>query len=588
MIKLYELNLETECPYGKDKDRDFEVLNNICKDTIPDYNEELIRNAYYFACDVHKNDFRSDNSPYYTHPLKVAISLIRDFYLLDNNSIAAALLHDTSEDHEDVKIKNIQEKFNSEIAEIVDSLTKIKGKYTQYLDKAATYEKLFLALVKNPRVILIKLSDRLDNMRTLQFMEERKQKRIGEETLNFYVPLAYRLGLSRITKDLELLSLYFNDREAYEEIRPVLAQKRQEFLSNMLNFHDLISRKLNERKINHVLTIEHKHEYEIYRMIQSGMKLEDIDNFYSMVVVLRTNDFTECYRVYGIIANLFGPVLSFDDFIARPKVNFYRALHSMHIGPGGWHVEVIIRTEEMDKIADGGISALYSIDKLQKVPALSEQDVREWIKWMKSIIIDGDSDAIQKIWGSIRMNLYEDEINVFDLEGKSFSLPKSSCPIDFAFEISKETGFQTLSVKVNREIKPLDYELKNNDTVEIITSPNAEPQPEWMDNVITHRAIVALNKYFKENPVKRTKFTEAAPQYVRVRITGDDRPGLLHDITKEIGKINIQRINIYTSDAIFEGAFTLKVQPQTNINNLIAKLLSIKGLRGIEKIYDIP
>jgi GTP diphosphokinase / guanosine-3',5'-bis(diphosphate) 3'-diphosphatase len=588
MIKLYELNLEEKCPYGTDKDKDFDVLNNICRNNIPDYNEDLIKKAYFFAYNVHKNDVREDKTPYYTHPLKVAISLVKDFKLFDNNSIAAALLHDTSEDHKEVGINNIRELFNPEIAQIVDSLTKIKGKYTQNLDKAATYEKLFLALVKNPRVIMIKLSDRLDNMRTLQYMEERKQKRIGEETLNFYVPLAYRLGLNRITKDLELLSLYFNDRSAYNEIRPVLAQKREEFMSNMLNFHNLISRKLDERNIKHAITIEHKHEYEIYRMIQNGMKLEDIDNFYSMVIVLRTNDYTECYRVYGIIANLFGPVLTFDDFIARPKVNFYRALHSLHIGPGGVHIEVITRTDEMDKIADGGISALYTMDKVQKVPALEEQDVLEWIDWMKTIIIDGDTDAIQKIWGSIRMNLYEDEISVHDLEGKIYSLPKGSCPVDFSFLKSKQTGLETLSVKINHEVKTLEYELKNNDLIEIITSPNAEPQIEWLDNVITHKAIVALNKYFKENPPKKNKVNESEqPQLIRIRITGEDRPGLLHDITKEIGKINIQRINIYTSDAILEGAFTLKVQNQMNINTLIAKLLVIKGLRGVERIYDV-
>lgn len=586
MEKLYELTIEYDSKFGKNKEKDLEVLIEQCRKYKEIDNLELITKAFNYCYDAHYNIKRVSGAPYYVHPLKVAIILINDLSVNDSNAIASSLIHDTVEDNPDITIADVEKIFGHDIATLVDGVTKIKDSITRASDKAATYAKLFLALVKDPRVILIKLADRLDNMRTLQYLKDYKQEEIGSETLNFYVPIAHRLGLMKIKQDLENLSLYFTDRQAFETIRPKLEEKRSEFLNYIMNFNEFIDKKLSERDISHILTIEHKHEYEIFKMMQQGKELKDIDNFYSIVITLDTNDFSECYRTYGIIANIFGPVSSLNDYIARPRINFYRALHSTHFGPGGKHVEVIIRTDEMDKIADGGIAKLYSINKMQKVPELAENDVQEWVEWMQDIINESEEDAIQKIWGSIRMNLYEDDILVHTVTGQSYILPKSCCPIDLAFAISKDYGLRCISAKVNGEVKSLDYELNNNDEVEIITSNNIAPSIEWQSNVITYKAIVGLYKYFKEYSKPVIKKEEPVVQSVKLLITGEDRPGILYDITKEIGEINIKRINLSSSNSLFEGAFILDVRNKDLLNNLLAKLLTIKGLKSIDRIID--
>ena len=267
----------------------------------------------------------------------------------DNQSVVAALLHDIVEDNSNISLQNIENEFGKEVVQIVDGLTKIKSEHTRKDGKYATYTKLFTALVKDIRVILIKLADRYDNLRSLHYFPLDKQIAIGEETLNFYAPFAQRLGLSKIKKQLEDFSLYYTNKEMYDSIKPALIAKRREFLDFIHSFTKQIESKLNEKEIGHVITIEHKPVYEIYRMIEQGKRLSDIDNFYSLVISLYSNDFAECYRAYGVIASIFGPVNTLEDYIARPKINFYRALHSTHISTERKLVEIIIRTEEMDK-----------------------------------------------------------------------------------------------------------------------------------------------------------------------------------------------------------------------------------------------
>ena len=587
MIKLIKLNLEKECPYGKDVQEDLDVFMSICKEKLHNPNEDFLKRSFDYMEYAHRGINRASGVPYYTHPLKVAISLINQFGIRDENVIAGSLLHDTVEDNDLITLEDIEKRFNKDVAHLVDGVTKIKGKRTRDLEKTATYGKLFMAMVQDPRVILIKLADRYDNMRTLSHLPKEKIERIGNETLNFYVPFAQRLGLAGIKRDMENLSLYYIDKEAFEAIRPKLEQKQADFISYIEYFHDRIELMLNQHNIDHFINIAHKHEYEIYKMIQSGRTLHDIDNFYSFVIVLKTSDYTECYRAYGVVANVFGPVSSLEDYIARPKINLYRALHSTHFGPEGRHVEVIIRTKEMEDIAEEGISALYSLDKVYKVPQLNEQDVAEWVDWMQEIIEYDEQDAISKIWGSIRINLYEEEISVHTNKGQTYQLPKGSSPVDLAFAISKEAGLHLISVKVNKEIKLLNYELKNNDEVEIITSPNSKPMPEWEDFVVTHRALISLFTYFKTNPEqKRPTVENPIQKYFKLKIVGEDRPGLLHDITKEIGQINILRISISTSNSIFEGIFTLNVKENSNLNNLISNLLTLKGLRGVDQFFE--
>ncbi len=580
---ILDVPLEKENIFGKDIFEDLNILLSICIKYIQDPDIENITRAFYFTYDAHKGIKRSSGEPYYTHPLKVVKYLLEDLAFYDNASVIAALLHDTVEDNKHITLENIQEKFGTEIAHIVDGVTKIKGKITQNLDKAATYSKLFENLIQNVRVILVKLADRLDNMKTLQHLPRKKQLEIAEETLNFYTPFAQRLGLTKVKKQLEDLSLYFKDEKKFNEINNKLKEKRLVFIDNIRNLFATVTQKLNERNIPHIITIEHKHIYEIYKMIESGKSLDKIDNFYSLVIIIKSNDFSEAYRTYGIIASLFGPVSSLDDYIARPKINLYRALHSTHFGPGNKLIEVIIRTEAMEKIDEKGILGYHTITNLLKPLLMENQDIIEWLEWMKDLINSGDPDAIQQIWGSIKINLYDDDLIAHTKDGKSYHLPKGSCPIDLAFNISDDVGYHCISAKVNDQIKSLDYEIQNNDHVEIITSPKSKPDPKWQNFVITHKAVVKLHKYFKNYNLAKNNNEDKNLNTINIRIKADARKNLLDDIKFEIGQNNIQRIYLHNFNSEFEALIKVN-KSATNTNNIFTRLLLVKGIISAEKI----
>ena len=282
--QIYDLPLEKDSKYGKDISADLAVLLTECTKYMPKPDLERITRAYYLCIDGHRNIKRKSGEPYYIHPLKVALSLLRTFSITDNESVIAALLHDTVEDVEGITYGTIRSKFGGDVAQIVDGVTKIKGATTRNMDKAATYGKLFLTLVNDIRTIYIKLADRLDNMKTLFHLSPDRQKAIAYETLNFYTPFCQRLGLTKIRRDFEDLSLYFIDPEAFDIIRTSLENKGRIFVEYMKNFIMQIGTELFSKQIPHIITIEHKHVYEIYKMIEMGKTLKEIDNFYSMVI----------------------------------------------------------------------------------------------------------------------------------------------------------------------------------------------------------------------------------------------------------------------------------------------------------------
>jgi GTP pyrophosphokinase len=588
MIRLYKLELELECPYGKDVESDLSVLIEKCRNYPEPLDIDLIKKAYYFCVEEFKDITRISGDPYYTHPLKVALIMFDEMNYADTPSIVASLLHDVVEDREHITKEKIAELFGDEIADIVDGVTKIKGVKTQNLDKAATYGKLFESLIRDVRVILIKLADRLDNLRTLQHMREEKQKIIGRETLKFYTPFAQRLGLIKIKRKLEDLSLYFAERDKYEDIKEALDLKQKEFLGLMQELEEKISKSLNEKGVKHILALEHKHVYEIYRMIEQGKDVKDIDNFFAVVVKLLSNDYTECYRAYGVIANLLGPVHSFEDYITKPKINFYKALHSTHFTENRRLVEIIIRTEEMDNLVETGMVGLLSIKSAATNFNFDSNDLEEWKQWMQDLVNEGEDDAIEKIWGTILMNLDNEYITVFSHERESYHLPVKSTPLDLAFAISEYHGLHCVSAKVNDHLKGMQYELQENDIVEIITSPNSTPDPDWINYVVTFKAVVKLHKYLKNlNKEQAGESSVLLNHEVRFRVLGDDRLGMLSEITSAIGQINILRINLYkTADNLFEGIFTVNLPNEEVVNELFVRLLSIKGMKSVEVIDE--
>jgi guanosine-3',5'-bis(diphosphate) 3'-pyrophosphohydrolase len=586
MEPLYEPEYEENSPFGKNLENDLKVLLDECDRVLVDYDKNLVKNSFYYCAEKHVNVLRKSGLPYYTHPLNVALILLKDFPYSDAESVAACMLHDTIEDVKGVLKSSIEEGFGLEVAEMVDAVTKIRHEKTQALHtKASTSRKLFLALVKDVRVILVKLADRLHNMRTLHYLKAEKQYDIAKETLNFYTPLAHRLGLNKIKMELENLSFYYSDKDIYIDIRDKLRSKRREFLTYINQFVNLIDTSLDSHNLSHTITVVHKHEYEIYGMMQDGKELSDIDNFYSIVVILDSNEVSECYRAHGILANAFNSI-NFTDYISNSKVDWYKALNTELIGPDGKRVEIIIRTEEMEKMAEEGFASRYSF-ALGRKSALSftEDEIESWGSWMQDIIESSPENAQQIIWNSIKTNLYDGDLTIFSKDGSQTKLPKGSTIVDYAFSLSNDIGFHCISAKVNGVLKNLNYELNTGDQIELIKSPNSLPKPEWQKFVTSHNAVVQLHNYFKNLPVTDKNQNLVKENFdVELNLIGEDKEGMLYKITTALGNNMMKKINLDSKGELFEGSILINVKNKAELNLVFLNLLQIDGIKSVEKV----
>ena len=626
MELFYEFEPEDEAnsQFGYDVEEDFKYLANRIAEIDSSIDLNVVRKAYDFCVFHHNGVFRKSGKPYYTHPLSVALILLQEFTIHDTASIAACLLHDTVEDVFGVTRELIAEEFSEEIAEMVDGVTKIahsqisndekpddftksinsdgsrdaekdfiEPKFSYELTKAEksiikakTYRKLFLALVKDVRVILIKFADRLHNLRTIHYHPNvKKQAEIGRETLNFYVPLAHRLGLRKVKAEFENRSFYSSDKEAYEAIRTSLNEKRRDFLDYIMVFYELIRNSLNSQNIDHLLSIVHKHEYEIFQMMQDGKSISEIDNFYSMVVILDSNEVSDCYRAHGALANVF-KTISFYDNITNPRLDWFKSLHSELYGTDGKRIEILIRTNEMEKIAEEGFASQFSL-KSGALRALdfTDDEIDAWGEWMQEMIEMKGEKATKLIWDSIKTNLFDSDITAFDKVGNKFKLPNGATLLDFAFALSENSGLHFVSGKINNVFKDLNEKIKDGDRIDIITSPNVRPKLYWKNEVITHRAVVGLHKYFKLNEPEEYQAGLQDKKFVaRLMIKGENRTGMLANISNTVGTSNIQRINLDTADSVFEGAIAVYVEDLNHLNRIIASLVAIRGVKGIHRV----
>jgi GTP pyrophosphokinase len=596
-LSHFEQEDESTSPFGISVDEDWNYLDGIIKQYEPTADFEIIKKAFYFCANAHSKAIRKSGLPYYTHPLNVVIVLLKEFSIHDSNTIAGALLHDTIEDVEGVTKDLIAQEFNPDIADIVEAVTKIKHEnitkdlnFDEQKNKAFTYRKLFLALVKDVRVIIIKLADRLHNMRTLQYMKPEKQELVALETLNFYVPFAHRLGLSRIKMELENRSFYFSNSKLYNDVKSALETKRWNFIEYINLFANLITETLDEHEINHVITIVHKHEYEIYKMIQDGQQLEDIDNFYSLVIVLSSDNPSICYQTFGILANAFKTV-HFLDGIANPTVDWFKSLLLDVMGPDGKKVEILIRTREMEKISEEGFTSSYLLkgDGFRAL-VISDSDLEQWGSWMEEIIESEGEKAAKIIWDSIKVNIFDSALTVYTKTGEQVSLPEGSSVLDFAFLQLGEEAIHSIAGKVNGKICDLNWQLSNTDQVEIILSQNYLPEVDWLNYVVFYKSVVILYDYFKKafltKPDIEVTQTQALMTEVKLIIRGEDRKNMLSDITAAIGTNNIKRINLGALGEDFEGILTLEIPNRNELNRLFFKLLSIPGIREAITIFE--
>lgn len=486
-----------------------------CMENVQTYikrpeNIELIQKAYDFAYEHHKGQFRKSGEPYVIHVIQVANTLA--LMHCGPKTIAAGLLHDTVEDCQGVTTDTITELFGQEIATLVDAVTKIGAiKFKdeeEYL--ASNHRKLFIAMAKDIRVILIKLADRLHNMRTLQYMRPEKQKKIARETLSVYAPIAHRLGISEIKNELEDLSFKYLDYKKYEEIKGLVKQResdRNEQVHEMISDIESI---MQEYNIQYRIFGRSKHFYSIYKkMVTKNKRFEEILDLLAIRIV--TDSVVHCYEILGYIHAKYRPIPGrFKDYIAMPKANMYQSLHTTIVEPEHGNIfEIQIRTEEMDAIAERGVAAHWKYKENRNyTPEYEQKEIEDKLSWFRdfSMMTDEESEDPLEYMNVLQKDIFEANVYCLTPRGKVIALPSGSCPIDFAYRIHTEVGNKTVGAKVNGAIVPLNTPLKTGDVVDILTNNNsAGPSADWIKIVKSGHARNKIRAFLQKQEQQSRK-----------------------------------------------------------------------------------
>ncbi len=460
----------------------------------PSANLDLIKQAYIFSAKVHKGQTRISGEPYLAHPLAVA-KILTDLKM-DVNAVATGLLHDTVEDTF-TTVEEIREHFGEEIVNLVDALTKLShiSQWKKEDVEAENFRKMLLAMAKDIRVVLIKLADRLHNMRTLSPLAREKQKKIAQETLDIYAPLANRLGIGWMKTELEDLSFKYLEPERYRKLKELIIREEKEKERYISVVTSMLREKLAEHSIEGDISGRLKHLYSIYlKMEEQGVDFENIYDILAFRVIVDT--VRDCYSVLGIVHSLWKPLpWRFKDYIALPKQNMYQSLHTTVVGPQGKRIEIQIRTKEMHRIAEYGIAAHWKYKEGKPHTAdrheLSFAWIRRILEWQKDL-----KDSFEFL-ETLKVDLFPEEIFVFTPRGDIRVFPAGATPVDFAYGIHTEVGHRCSGAMVNGKMVPLKYRLKNGDVVEIITSPNHKPSKDWLKFVVTSRAKTRIRRWIK-------------------------------------------------------------------------------------------
>lgn len=505
----------------------------ICQKNLRRVDENLIRRAFEFGFNAHRHDIRASGEPFFDHPYEVARIVAKEIPL-DDVSVASALLHDVAEDTE-YQIQDIRAEFGDTIADIVDGATKISDIFKSHdVTQAESYHKMLLSMVNDIRVMLIKFADRLHNMRTLEYLSPDKQKRLARETLDIYAPFAHRFGLANLKWELEDLAFKYLNREAYDMIARELKSRRREREHYINRFAQPIEKRLKENGHKFEISGRAKHLYSIYnKMVKRNKPLEEIYDLFAVRIILDTDDPNDCFAVYGMVSDIYIPNPErFKNYISVPKKNGYRSIHTTVVGPEGKMVEVQIRTRGMHEVAEKGVAAHWMYkDNVAPIDA----ELANWVNWVREIFESAADGQVptQQLMESFKLNLYQDEIYVFTPKGELKILPTGATPVDFAYEIHTKVGHHCLAAKVNGRIVPLDSTLRSGDQVEILTSKNQTPNPEWEKFVVTHKAKSGIRKWVKEEQRKAIdegrELWEKRLKKAKVSIGEDDLNKFLHD-----------------------------------------------------------
>lgn len=556
------------------KEEAYNRLIEMIKSYQPDETCENIRKAYELADEAHKEQKRVNGDPYILHPLAVA-EILADMEI-DTTTITASLLHDVVEDTE-YTLEDIERIFGKEVAFLVDGVTKLNrlDYRTKEDQQVNSMRKMFLAMAKDIRVVVIKLADRLHNMRTLKYMRSEKQKRIAQETLEIYAPLAHRLGIFNIKWELEDLSFRYMEPDKYYDLVDQMKEKRKVREEIVNEAIDVLKKTLTESSISFEINGRPKHFYSIYKkMKKDNRDLSQIYDLYAIRVIVDTVQ--DCYGVLGIVHSLWKPLpYRFKDYIAMPKPNNYQSLHTTVIGTRGQPVEIQIRTWDMHHIAEYGVAAHWRYKEgraSQKATGFDEK-----MGWLRNLLEWQDTSNPQEFVNALKLDAFSDEVFVFTPRGDVIDLPQGAIPIDFAYRIHTDVGHRCVGAKVNGKIVPLDYALKNGDIVEVITSKTGKPSLDWLKIVGSSESRSKIRNWFKkENREENIEKGSAALEKECKRL-GHDWKLVSH--SGRIAKV-AKQMNAGTEDdllaAVGYGGFV--------VNTVLIKLLELH--KELDRVDD--
>lgn len=572
-----------------------EVNYEQCMENIKTYIKNpdslrLIEDAYAYASEKHKTQKRKSGQPYITHCIQVANTLA--LIHCGPKTIAAGLLHDTIEDCPDVTFDEIKNRFSEEVAEMVDAVTKVgKIKFQDEEDyQASNHRKLFIAMAKDVRVIYIKLADRLHNMRTLEYMRPDKQKRIAQETLSVYAPIAHRLGMNEIKCELEDLSFKYLEPEHYERIKE-LVQKRESERDNQVQLMITdIKEILDTYHIPYRIFGRSKHFYSIYKkMVKKNKRFEEILDLYAIRIV--TDSVVHCYEVLGYIHATYRPIPGrFKDYIAMPKANLYQSLHTTIVEPTHGNIfEVQIRTEEMDEVAERGVAAHWRYkENSNQSNASRQKNIEDSLAWFRdfSMMTDEESEDAKEYMQVLKKDIFEANVYCLTPRGRVITLPPGSTPIDFAYRIHTDVGHKTVGAKIYGAIAPLNTKLHNGDVVEILTNKNSPgPSPDWIKIVKSGHARnkirAFLQKKSKEEQKEQIKTGQQMLHDEIVRRNIDEKliePQRLESI---IGSMSFK-----TLDDFYIGIANKRISMQSIVDRLDSTQTKAMDDKEIMRIYN--
>jgi GTP diphosphokinase / guanosine-3',5'-bis(diphosphate) 3'-diphosphatase len=571
----------------------FAIVAEHASDSAVQIDRDRVQDAFVFACEHHAAQRRKSGEDFIVHP--VGVARICAGMRLDTETLCAALLHDTLEDTS-ASIEEVRERFGEEIAAIVDGVTKLTGITFQSHDEAQAenYRKMMVAMATDVRVILIKLADRLHNMRTIDAMSKQKQLEKARETLEIYAPLAHRLGIHAIKWELEDLAFATLYPRKYQEIKGLVAQQRDDRERYVSQAGEYLTRELAELGIQAQIAGRAKHFYSIYsKMTRKGREFNEIYDLTAMRVIV--DSVKDCYGSVGVIHSLWKPLPGrFKDFIAMPKFNMYQSLHTTVIGPEGRPLEIQIRTQEMHEMAEFGVAAhwVYKQRPDRSEPAGSRsadpsgpgEDAK--LKWLRSML-DWQKELSdpREFMETLRIDLFEDEVYVFTPKGEVKSLAAGATPLDFAYEVHTEIGHRCVGARVNGKIVPLHYELRSGDIVEILTAKRERgPSRDWLAMVKTTRARNKIKQWFKAESRQDTEHTgrDLLQEHLRKqglpaqKITGS---ALLADVIREVG--------YRKADDFYIALGAAKVSPKLVVNKVMQRLKHGEAADGEASAVDL-